>query len=116
MIKIKSSPPSSWALAKAADLDMTPRISSLPSLVPMVTRSSVWAISLFMGGTYSGFFMGWRLPPPRLMAWRDVDVGGAAVCSACGGRLVVNAVVLVLAARRASTVVSAVLVVEDTIL
>ena len=43
-------------------------------------------------------------------------VGEAAVCKWCGGRLVVNAVVLVLAARRASTVVSAVLVIEDTIL
>lgn len=116
-MRIKSSPPSSWALANASDLDMTPRISSLPSLVPMVTRREVWTISLFMGGMYSAFFMGWRRPPPRLMAERDVGE------SRCGGDNidddgeVMNASVRWRedVARMASTVVSAELVIDDTI-
>ena len=52
----------------------------MPSLVATVTRTSACLISLFMGGTYSGFFMGWRRPPPRLMAEREVGEGmGAAL-------------------------------------
>ena len=74
-MRMRSRPPSSWALANASVLDMTPRISSLPSLVATVTRTWDCLISLFMGGTYSGFFMGWRRPPPRLMAERMVGEG-----------------------------------------
>ena len=67
-MRIRSSPPNSRALASASDLDITPRISSLPSLVPTVTRREVCWISSFMGGTNSAVFMGERLPPLRLMA------------------------------------------------
>jgi hypothetical protein len=77
-MRIKSNPPSSLALARASRLDMTPRMSSLPSFVATATRTSVYLISSFMGGTNS-FLGGGRLPPLLAMAERDVVVEVEAV-------------------------------------
>ena len=74
-MRIRSSPPSSWALARAACLDMMPRLSSLPSFETTLTRNSDCLISLFIGGAISGCLRGWRRPPPLRIAAREVVVG-----------------------------------------
>lgn len=78
-MRMRSRPPSSLALARASCLVMTPRGSSLPSLVATVTRSSVWVMRSFMGGMNSFLGGGPRLR--RCMAERAVDVlmGSSAV-------------------------------------